>query len=295
MTVSARVNPDPRPLQAGAPFIVLDGVTKSYRGRRTVTHALDSTSLHINRGEFLSVVGPSGCGKSTLLMLVAGLLMPTEGQITVAGEFVTSPITDVGVVFQEDLLLEWKSTIDNILMQGAFRHFPKNSLRQRAHDLLDMVGLSEFTDVYPHELSGGMRQRASICRALVHNPALLLMDEPFGSLDSMTRDQMALDIQRMWADTGATVLFITHSIPEAVMLSDRVLVFGPPPGRIVDELVIDLPRPRHLSVRENPEFGASVVRIRSHLERMGVIQDHTSGYLDPDGPQSNTGGHGRGG
>lgn len=295
VNLSARVDPDPRSSQAGEPFIVVDGVTKSYRGRQTVTHALDSTSFHIDRGEFLSVVGPSGCGKTTLLMLVAGLLMPTEGQILVDGEPVTSPVTDVGVVFQEDLLLEWKSTIDNVLMQGAFRNFPKNSLRHRAGNLLDAVGLSEFTDLYPHELSGGMRQRVSICRALVHNPPLLLMDEPFGSLDAMTRDQMALDIQRMWADTGATVLFITHSIPEAVMLSDRVLVFGPPPGRIVDELVIDLPRPRHLAVRETPEFGASVARIRGHLERMGVIQDHTSESPDLDGPKSNVGGHERGG
>lgn len=259
----------------GAGFVVVDGLTKSYRTRTTITHALDETSFTIGRGEFLSVVGPSGCGKSTLLMLVSGLIEPTSGHVEVEGRLVTSPITDVGIVFQEDLLLEWKRTIDNILMQGQFRDVPKAPLRKRAMELLDMVGLTEFAHVYPHELSGGMRQRASICRALVHDPPLLLMDEPFGALDAMTRDQMSLDIQELLTGSGATVLFITHSIPEAVMLSDRILVFGPPPGRIVDEVVVDLPRPRHLSVRESPEFASYSSRIRSRLEQMGVIRNRT--------------------
>jgi NitT/TauT family transport system ATP-binding protein len=255
------------------PFVRAAGLTKSYRAKTTVTHALDETSFSIRRGEFLSVVGPSGCGKSTLLMLVSGLAQPTTGTVEIDGKPVTSPISDVGIVFQEDLLLEWKHTIDNILMQGTFRDLPKDALRKRAEALLDMVGLSEFANVYPHELSGGMRQRASICRALVHDPPLLLMDEPFGALDAMTRDQMSLDIQELLEGSGATVLFITHSIAEAVMLSDRILVFGPPPGRIVDEIVVDLPRPRHLSVRETPEFAAISGRIRSRLQEMGVIRD----------------------
>jgi NitT/TauT family transport system ATP-binding protein len=259
------------------PFIRVTDLSKSYKSKTTVTHALEPTSFDMRPGEFLSVVGPSGCGKSTLLMLIAGLSQPSTGLIEVNGERVTSPISDVGVVFQEDLLCEWKHTIDNILMQGSFRGESKQQLRPRAEKLLDMVGLSEFADVYPHELSGGMRQRASICRALVHQPPLLLMDEPFGALDAMTRDQMSLDIQDLLSSTGTTVLFITHSIAEAVMLSDRVLVFGPPPGRIVDELVIDLPRPRHLSVRETPEFAAYTGRIRSTLEAMGVIRDSTTG------------------
>lgn len=257
-------------------LIVLDSVTKSYRGRRSITHALDATSLEIADGEFVSVIGPSGCGKSTLMMMIAGLIPPTEGRVFVGGEEVTSPIDDVGIVFQEDLLCQWKSTLDNVLMQGAFRDVSRDQLREHAVSMLEMVGLSEFADSYPHELSGGMRQRASICRALVHNPSVLLMDEPFGALDAMTRDQMALDIQAMWADTQSTVLFITHSITEAVMLSDRVLVFGPPPGQLVEEVVVDLPRPRRLSVREGSEYAALVGRIRTRLEDMGVIRDFTT-------------------
>lgn len=256
-------------------FIRVRDLSKSYRSKTTITHALDTTSFDIKRGEFLSVVGPSGCGKSTLLMLISGLAKPTTGSVEVGGRAVTSPISDVGIVFQEDLLLEWKRTIDNILMQGTFRDMSKKSLRPRAEQLLDMVGLSEFTDKYPHELSGGMRQRASICRALVHSPPLLLMDEPFGALDAMTRDQMSLDIQDLLAGTDTTVLFITHSIAEAVMLADRVLVFGPPPGYVVDELIVDLPRPRPLSIREEAGFTAMSGRIRSRLEEMGVIKDRS--------------------
>jgi NitT/TauT family transport system ATP-binding protein len=267
--------PNAHEAKTADPFIRVRDLSKSFRAKTTITHALDSTSFDLQQGEFLSVVGPSGCGKSTLLMLISGLTSPTTGTVEVGGRQVTSPISDVGIVFQEDLLLEWHSTLDNILMQAAFRGVSKRSLRDRAEELLAMVGLAEFADKYPHELSGGMRQRASICRALVHEPPLLLMDEPFGALDAMTRDQMALDIQDLLAGTNTTVLFITHSIAEAVMLSDRVLVFGPPPGNVVDELVVDLTRPRHLSVRETPEFAVSSGRIRSRLESMGVIRDRT--------------------
>jgi NitT/TauT family transport system ATP-binding protein len=259
-------------------FIRVRDLSKSFRSKTTITHALDTTSFDIRRGEFLSVVGPSGCGKSTLLMLMSGLTGATTGTVEIDGRPVTSPVSDLGIVFQEDLLLEWKRTMDNILMQGAFRDGSKRSLRSRAEELLEMVGLSDFADKYPHELSGGMRQRASICRALVHAPPLLLMDEPFGALDAMTRDQMSLDIQDLLAGTDTTVLFITHSIAEAVMLSDRVLVFGPPPGYIVDELVVDLPRPRHLSARETPEFAALSGRIRTRLQEMGVIRDRIGGH-----------------
>ena len=257
-----------------ATYIRVRDLSKSFHSKSTITHALDTTTFDIKRGEFLSVVGPSGCGKSTLLMLISGLTQPSTGTVEVGGRIVTSPVSDLGIVFQEDLLLEWKRTLENIVMQGAFRNVSKKSLQPRAEELLEMVGLTEFADKYPHELSGGMRQRASICRALVHSPPLLLMDEPFGALDAMTRDQMSLDIQDLLAGNDTTVLFITHSIAEAVMLSDRVLVFGPPPGYIVDELVIDLPRPRHLSIREDPEFTALSGRIRSRLQEMGVIRDH---------------------
>lgn len=267
--------------RASRPFVSAVQLSKSYTAKTTITHALDETTFSVGRGEFLSVVGPSGCGKSTLLMLVAGLAKPTAGTVEVDGKVIISPIRDVGIVFQEDLLLEWKHTIDNVLMQGAFRDTPKEPLRKRAVELLDMVDLSEFADVYPHELSGGMRQRASICRALVHEPPLLLMDEPFGALDAMTRDQMCLDIQDLLHGTHTTVLFITHSIAEAVMLSDRILVLGPPPGHIVDEVVVDLPRPRHLSVRETPDFAAITGRIRTRLEQMGVIRDRAGRQPSP--------------
>lgn len=254
-------------------LIEVRDVSKVYRSRKGRIHALAETSFNTHQGEFLAVVGPSGCGKSTLLMLIAGLLTPTAGSIRVGGELVEEPVTDVGVVFQEDLLMEWKHALDNVLVQGKFRGLPMKPLEARARELFRMVGLSDFLDVYPFELSGGMRQRVSICRALVHDPPLLLMDEPFGALDALTRDQMAVDLQRLWKDTDTTVLFITHSITEAIFLSDRVLVFGPQPGQIVDQVEVDLPRPRRLAIRESPEFGELVRRVRDQLSRMGIIRD----------------------
>lgn len=245
---------------------------KVYRTERGETAALSGVSLDIAPGEFLSVVGPSGCGKSTLLMVVAGLLAASGGSVKIDGQAVTSPVTDVGVVFQQDLLMSWRRAIDNVLVQGEFRGMDKDPLRDRAMELLMMAGLAEFTDVYPHELSGGMRQRVSLCRALVHDPPLLLMDEPFGSLDALTRDQMVMDLQRILWGTKATVLFITHDINEAIFLSDRVLVFGPPPGQVVDEVVVNLPRPRTVAMRDKQEFRELVRRVRQQFTAMGVIR-----------------------
>ncbi len=245
---------------------------KVYRTERGETAALSGVSLDIAPGEFLSVVGPSGCGKSTLLMVVAGLLAASRGTVKIDGHAVTSPVTDVGVVFQQDLLMSWRRAIDNVLVQGEFRGMDKDLLRDRAMELLIMAGLAEFTDVYPHELSGGMRQRVSLCRALVHDPPLLLMDEPFGSLDALTRDQMVMDLQRILWGTKATVLFITHDINEAIFLSDRVLVFGPPPGQVVDEVVVNLPRPRTVAMRDKQEFRELVRRVRQQFTAMGVIR-----------------------
>lgn len=256
-------------------------VSKSYTTQRSIIHAIAPTSFHVEAGEFLSVVGPSGCGKSTLLKMVAGLVPVTAGHLEVEGQTVTGPVTDLGIVFQDDLLMEWRKTLDNVLVQGEFRGIPKKRLRDKALALLDMVGLTEFLDVYPHELSGGMRQRVSICRALVHEPQLLLMDEPFGSLDALTRDQMTLDLQRILRNTGSTVLFITHSIAEAIFLSDRVLVLGPAPGRIVEEVHVDLPRPRRMAARESAEFGEYVQRVRGRLSAMGVIRDDDLTQDDP--------------
>lgn len=255
------------------PLIQLRDVTKTYRGRGTSTEALSPIDLDIAAGEFVSILGPSGCGKSTLMMLVAGLLPVSGGSVNVSGSPVTKPVTDVGVVFQQDLLMEWRSALRNVLIQGEMRGIPEAKMKPKALELLDMVGLSGFTEAYPSELSGGMRQRVSICRALVHEPPLLLMDEPFGALDALTRDQMGLDLLRIWNRTRGTVLFITHSIAEAIFLSDRVVVFSDRPGRIADDIRIELPRPRRMAVRETPEFTTYVQRVRSKLTELGVLRE----------------------
>jgi NitT/TauT family transport system ATP-binding protein len=268
-----RVAPEGGPTASRQSLIEIEAVTKRYAARDGEVFALAETSLDIADGEFVSIVGPSGCGKSTLLMLVAGLLPVTSGRITIDGTHVTKPYTDLGIVFQQDLLMDWRSTMNNVLLQAEFRGIPKKQLAARAHELLDRVGLADFESKYPYELSGGMRQRVAICRALVHDPRLLLMDEPFGALDALTRDQLNLDLQDIWQESRKTVLFITHSISEAIFLSDRVLVFGPRPGRIVDELHIDLPRPRRLAARSSDRFGEYASRIRKTFQSMGVIKE----------------------
>jgi NitT/TauT family transport system ATP-binding protein len=258
---------------AAPALIECRGVTKTYRTGQGETKALAPTSFSIAEGEFVGVVGPSGCGKSTLLMIVAGLVPPSGGEVRIRGAGVTKPYTDLGVVFQQDLLLEWRRALDNVLLQAEFRGLPKRDFEGRARELLRLVGLEGFERRYPHELSGGMRQRVAICRALLHDPALLLMDEPFGALDALTRDQLNLDLLDIWQEMRRTILFITHSISEAIFLSDRVLVFGPRPGSVVDEITVDLPRPRDLDVRETPHFGALAKRVRSRFQQMGVMRD----------------------
>jgi NitT/TauT family transport system ATP-binding protein len=270
---SAPAEADPGSIAAPSIISVTD-VTKTFKPRSGVAiRALGPISLELRPKEFLAVLGPSGCGKSTLLMLVAGLIPPTSGQIRLWGKPVRGPSKDLGVVFQQDLLMEWRRTLGNILIQGEFRRMRKEPLEKYARELLAMVGLSGFEDKYPHELSGGMRQRVAICRALVHDPSLLLMDEPFGALDAITRDQMNEELQRIWQHTGKSVLFITHSIPEAIFLADRVLVVGTRPGRIVDDVAIDIPRPRTRATKETQEFATLTRRIRKVLEETGVFQD----------------------
>lgn len=264
------------------PLIQLRQVTKTYHSRGNKTEALSPIDLDVAPGEFVSVLGPSGCGKSTLMMLVAGLLPVSGGSLTVNGQPVTKPVTDVGVVFQQDLLMEWRSALRNVLIQGEMRGIPASEMKPRALELLDMVGLTGFVDSYPSELSGGMRQRVSICRALVHEPPLLLMDEPFGALDALTRDQMGLDLLRIWNQTRCTVLFITHSISEAIFMSDRVVVFSDRPGKIADDIRIELPRPRRMAMRETPEFTAYVQRVRSTLTELGVIREGDDDLGTPD-------------
>ncbi len=243
---------------AAPPYVELRGVAKTYRrtsGRGVgETRALEAIDLGVASGEFVAVVGPSGCGKSTLLRMIAGLHPATEGEIRVAGRRVDRPQTDVGVVFQSPVLLEWRNAIDNVLVQVELRGLDPRAYRERALELLAQVGLAEFADRYPHELSGGMRQRVAIARALIHDAPLLLMDEPFGALDALTREQMRLDLEALWLATRKTVVFITHSIDEAVLLADRVLVMSPRPGRIERALSIALPRPRGLEARRLSGF-----------------------------------------
>jgi NitT/TauT family transport system ATP-binding protein len=240
-------------------------VEKTYNSASSEVVALGELSFTVQEGEFVTVVGRSGCGKTTLLKLTAGLLSPTAGTIRVAGAPVRAPLTNVGIVFQSPVLLAWRKTIDNVLLQIEARKLNVKVYRQRAMELLELTGLKGFEEKYPHELSGGMQQRVSISRALIHNPPLLLMDEPFGALDAITRDEMNLELVRIWNEAKKTVLFITHSIPEAVFLGDRVVVMTPRPGKISEIVEIDLPRPRTAAFRDDPRFFSYVKHIRESL------------------------------
>jgi NitT/TauT family transport system ATP-binding protein len=244
------------------------GVT--YASTRGPFKAVDNFTLTVAKGEFVSVLGPSGCGKSTVLSIVAGLLNGTTGDVRIAGTPVCGPRRDVGVVFQQANLLPWKSVMDNILLPIVAMRLSVSDYKPRAAQLLEFVGLSKFLHHYPHELSGGMQQRVGIARALIHDPSLLLMDEPFAALDAMTRERMAVELQHIWSGTDKTVLFITHSIPEAVMLSDRVVVMSPAPGRVVEDLRIDLDRPRTLETMAHPRFAEACSYLRKLFDKMEV-------------------------
>jgi NitT/TauT family transport system ATP-binding protein len=241
--------------------IGLDRVGMTYEAASGPVEALAGISLSVGAGEFVSLVGPSGCGKSTLLRIVAGLRPATRGAVRVGGNVVRAPIADVGMVFQAPILLKWRSILQNVLLPAELAGKETRALRARAGQLLDMAGLKGFGSKLPRELSGGMQQRTALCRALLLDPPLLLMDEPFGALDAMTRDEMALELLRIWGERDLarrarkTVLFVTHSISEAVFLSDRVVVMSPRPGRIVADLRIDLPRPRTVELRASEAFG----------------------------------------
>jgi NitT/TauT family transport system ATP-binding protein len=234
--------------------------------------AIENVSFSIRGGEFVSLIGPSGCGKSTLMLMVAGLLPATSGELQVEGARLDKPLVDVGIVFQDHLLLDFRTGLDNVLLQPQIRGQPMDAARGEALSLLEKLGVADAADRYPRALSGGMRQRVSIARALIHKPSMLLMDEPFGALDAITRTQIRHDLELLWMETRKTVLFITHSIEEAIGLSDRVLVMSPGPGRIVDEIAIDLPRPRPAHLGEYPSFNAYAERIHRTFRKMGVIQ-----------------------
>jgi len=228
--------------------------------------ALDGVNMKVARGEFISLIGPSGCGKSTLLKIVAGLYRRTSGVVSIDGRQVTGPSRDIGMVFQGPVLLPWRTVLQNVLLPVEVRHLDANSYHERALVLLATMGLEDFRDSYPYQLSGGMQQRVSIARALIQDPAILLMDEPFAALDAMTRESMNLELLRIWSGSGKTVIFVTHSISEAVFLSTRVAVMSSRPGRVLDIVDVDLPMPRTLDVMAAPEFGRLAVYLRARLE-----------------------------
>jgi len=252
------------------PYIHLDGVSKVYETKGGLVEACADVNLEIGQSEFVAIVGPSGCGKTTILKMVAGLVPYSSGTITMGGRVVDRPQTDVGIVFQEAVLLDWRNVLENVMLQADIRRLDRARYERVARHLLTTTGLAGFEDKKPYELSGGMRQRVSICRALVHDPPLLLMDEPFGALDALTREQISMDIQRVWMEERKTALHITHSIPEAVLLADRVVVMSPRPGRIVDIIHIDLPRPRRLD-RLPTQFNQYTDRIREIFKSRGVL------------------------
>ncbi|OGL67473.1 MAG: ABC transporter ATP-binding protein [Candidatus Tectomicrobia bacterium RIFCSPLOWO2_12_FULL_69_37] len=254
------------------PCITLEEVEKIYlTTRREKVYALAPVSLEVGVGEFVSVVGPSGCGKSTLLKILGGLLPRSSGKVSIMGTPIEGPRGDVGIVFQDPVLLGWRTVLQNTLLPAEILRLDRRASEARARDLIKLVGLDGFEDKYPMELSGGMRQRNAIIRALIHDPAVLLMDEPFGALDAMTREQMNLELQRIWLESRKTVFFITHSIPEAVFLADRVVVMTARPGRIREVIPVGLPRPRSMATMGDPKFVEYNQRIRRLLYSEGSL------------------------
>jgi NitT/TauT family transport system ATP-binding protein len=254
-----------------AAVISVDRVSKIYAGSNTVT-ALRDVSLEIAPGEFIALIGPSGCGKSTLMRLIGDLEQPSSGAIQVKGK---SPRQsrldrDYGIVFQSPVLYEWRTVRKNVELPLEVMGFAGSERQARARAMLQLVGLGDFGEAYPWQLSGGMQQRVSIARALAFNPSILLMDEPFGALDEMTRERMQSELLNIWGDTGTgtTIIFVTHSISEAVFLSDRVVVMSPRPGRIDRIVPIDLPRPRDITTRESPHFFELITQVRESLREM---------------------------
>ena len=258
-------------VSSGPAVIEVRDLRKVYGTRHGEVEALQDIEFAVAEGEFIAIVGPSGCGKSTLLKILAGLLPATSGEARLRGTPITGPRRDIGMVFQSPVLFPWRTVLDNVLLPADVQRLGRERMRETALDLLRLVGLQGFERRYPWELSGGMQQRVAIVRALIHDPAMLLMDEPFGALDAMTREQMNLELQRIWLERRKTVVFITHSIPEAVFLADRVLVMTPRPGRIAEDIGVAIARPRSLDAMATPEFGAYAHRIRAHFNATGGL------------------------
>lgn len=247
-------------------YVSLEGVSKIYNPGPRQVEAVSELSFTVGSGQFVAILGPSGCGKSTLLMMVAGLEHSTTGAIRVAGEAVEKPRMQTGIIFQDPTLLPWKSVLENVLFPVAIQRREWEAHKARAIELLALVGLADFRDKKPHQLSGGMKQRAAICRALVTDPDLLLMDEPFSALDAITRDELNVVLLDIWEKHHKTGLFVTHSIREAVFLSDRVIVMGRRPSRIVADVQIDFGRPRDIHLQETPEFSRFCAQLRDAIE-----------------------------
>ena len=247
---------------AAAAPVVVRGLSKSFKN----VVALQDVSLTVGDRQFVTIVGPSGCGKSTLLRLICGLIPASSGEISVRGRRVTAPITDVGMVFQSPVLMPWRTTLDNILFVAEMRGESGSQYKARALELIGLAGLAGFEQRRPHELSGGMQQRVAICRALLLNPPLILMDEPFGALDVITRERMGFELEKIWNMTKTTVIFVTHSISESVLLSDRIIVMSARPGRIVQTFDVDLPRPRGRELLSHPAFVRLSAQVRACIE-----------------------------
>lgn len=266
--MSAQSDPAAR---TGVP-ITISNVSKTFgEGAGKPFQALKPIDVTIPAGEFISVVGASGCGKSTLMLMVAGLLKRSTGEIIVAGRTVTDPVTDVGIAFQDHLLLEFRTAFENVMLHADIRKIDREKLAERAKELFAQLRLEHAINKYPRQLSGGMRQRVSLIRTLVHDPSMILMDEPFGALDALTRLQVRTDLESLWLRRRPTVVFITHSVEEAVGLSDRILVMSPSPGEVIDDIRVELPRPRPIVLGDAPEFSAYVDRIHRHFERLGIL------------------------
>jgi NitT/TauT family transport system ATP-binding protein len=248
------------------PCVEVSDLTVSFLSKRSTTTALTEIGMRVEAGEFVTIVGPSGCGKSTLLKIVAGLVKPSSGSVSLLGQKVTRPQREIGFVFQRAALLEWRGVRKNILLQAEMRGMNRAEAGRRADELIELTGLSGFEKALPHELSGGMQQRVALCRALLHAPPVLLMDEPFGALDALTREQLNTELHRIWKETGTTILLVTHSIAEAVFLGTRVEVMSPRPGRLVRSFEVDLPAERdYAEIMTDPRFGALTTQIRELL------------------------------
>jgi len=248
-------------------YISLKNVSKIFKTKGGAVEALRDVNIDIGENEFVSIVGPSGCGKTTILKIIAGLIQPTTGEVYVRGEKVVNPIRNVGMVFQSPVLLRWRTVLKNIILPIEIKKLNEKYYLEKARYLIELTGLKGFEDKYPYELSGGMQQRVSICRALITDPDVLLMDEPFGALDALTRDQLNRELINIWQHQRKTVVFVTHSVNEAVYLSDKIYVMSPRPGTIIEEVKVDIPRPRN---RGDPKFVTLAERI---LKLLGVEFD----------------------